>query len=134
MLLDSSRLPSQPPMSPMTPVIHVSSTCHVPPLPHVACHVPGVMSVTVHVSHVSHALFSDPRVPLPQRKYLLRKRYCEDQFQFETKNPCALYVVAHMMLLFFKKQNTHLVDHEFILKLRSFLVMFMWNFRPSKSN
>ena len=66
------------------------------------------------------------------RKYLLRKKYCGEQDS--GKNECALYTVANMMIHFLKKENTHIVDDAFVVKLREFFIVLMFRFRSSQKS
>ena len=72
--------------------------------------------------------------PPPVRKYLIHKRYCDQQSKtVAKKNACPLFTVANMLMHFLQKDSECIVDQEFVEKLRSYFFLLAFGARQHKA-
>ena len=74
-------------------------------------------------------LAKNPDAPSPPvRKYLLHRRYCDEQ----SPNMCPFFTTANMLMHFLNKDDDHIVDQDFTEKLRAYYMLLAFQIRQQK--
>ena len=72
--------------------------------------------------------------PPPVRKYLIHRRYCDQQSKSdEKKNTCSFFTVGNMLMHFLHKESECIVDQEFVEKLLSYFFLLAFGARQHKA-